>query len=121
MEAAQPPVPPQVAAQQGPPLRQFAQGAAQGDPGAGQQQDPSALASQLIDGIGKQMTQLAQVLSTTKPELIPVLKQAVQALSMVQGKVKAQQGGAPQGGNQGTQQDGAPPDSQGGGSMGMPQ
>ena len=121
MESAQPPVPPQVAAQQGPPLRQFAQSAG----GAAPQQDSNALASQLLDGIRKQMTQLAQVLQTTKPELIPILKQSIQALVMVSGKIKAagggQQGGAPDGGNQGTAQDGAPQDSQGGGSMGMPQ
>ena len=120
MESAQPPVPPQVAAQQGPPLRQFAQSAG-GQGGAAPQQDSNALASQLLDGIAKQLSQLAQILQSTKPELIPILKQGVQAFAMIGNKLKAGDQGAPQGGTQGTQQDGAPPDSQGGGSMGMPQ
>lgn len=127
-----PPVPPQVAAQQGPPpIRQFAQGANTGQGDAGQ--DPSALASQLVDSIGKQMTQLAQVLGATKPELIPILKQGVQAMVMVAGKIKTGSGapvpgqGGPgaaaapdQGGNQGTAADTAP-DAGGGAAMGMPQ
>lgn len=126
-----PPVPPGVAAQQGPPpIRQFAQGggAPQGDQG----QDPSALSAQLVDSIGKQMTQLAQILGSTKPELIPILKQGVQAMVMVAGKLKtgsgapvAGQGGQPaaqgdNGGNQGTAADTAP-DAGGPAAMGMQQ
>lgn len=117
-----PPVPPQVAAQQQgpPPLRQFAQGGAGAPPPSGDAgQNPDALAASLIDGIGKQMTQLAQVIGTTRPELIPILKQAVQALVMVSSKVKVAEG-APQGGNQGTAGDTAP-DAGGGAATGMQQ
>lgn len=118
-----PPVPPQVAAQQAPPIRQFAQGGppqpqAGGDPGNGQ--DSAALMSGLVDTIGKSMTQLATVMGQTKPELVPILKQAVQAMVMISGKLKTADQGAPDGGNQGTGADGAP-DAGGGASMGMPQ
>ncbi len=128
-----PPVPPAVASQQAPPLRQFAQGAAgqgQPDQGAGGQVSPDALLGSLVDQAGKILTKIAQIASQTKPELIPILKQAVQALVMFAGKIKAgggQQGQPgqpgqqpPDGGNQGTAQDGAP-DSGGGAAMGMPQ
>ena len=115
MSPSMPPVPPQIANQQQPPpaIRQFAQG-------GGQQDDPNALASNLIDSIAKQYTQLAQVISQTKPELVPILKQSVQALAMLAGKLKTQQQGAPQGGDQGTGGQGAP-DAGGGAAMGMPQ
>ncbi len=123
MDAAQPPVPPQIAAQQAPPIRQFAQGA----PGAGSSpdggQNPDALLGQLVDEAGKTLTKIAQITSQTKPELVPILKQAVQALVMFAGKIKTGsqgQGGAPQGGNQGTAADTAP-DAGGGAAAGMPQ
>ncbi len=126
-----PPVPPQVAAQQGPPpIRQFAQGATGAAPAGanGQGQDPSAMMSGLVNEIGQKMTQLAQVMGTTKPELIPILKQAVQALVMVAGKLKTQgpggppgqPPGGPPGGDQGAGGEGAP-DAGGGAAMGMPQ
>ena len=135
-----PPVPPGVAAQQGPPpIRQFAQAGAgaqapgsaatQGDSG----QDSNALLSQLVDQVGQNLTKIAQITGQTKPELIPILKQAVQAMVMFAGKVKtgsgapvAGQGGTPQGGdpgsggNQGTAADTAP-EAGGSTSLGMPQ
>ena len=115
-----PPVPQVAAQQQGPPpLRQFAQGGAGAPPSGDAGQNPDALAASLIDGIGKQMTQLAQVIGTTRPELIPILKQAVQALVMVSSKVKVAEG-APQGGNEGTAGDTAP-DAGGGAATGMQQ
>lgn len=126
MDAAQPPVPPAVQAQQAPPIRQFAQGVQDSGGQGGQGQDSNALAASLVDGIGKQMTQLAQVLGQTKPELIPILKQGVQAMVMVAGKLKTQQSqqaqGAPSGGDSGTAPSGAAADAgAGGSSMGMPQ
>lgn len=126
MEAAQPPVPPQVAAQQGPPIRQFAQGAGPAAPGPGDTgQNPDALLGQLVDEAGKILTKIAQIAQQTKPELIPILKQSVQALVMFAGKIKtgqqgAGQGGSPDGGNQGTAADTAP-DAGGGAAMGMQQ
>lgn len=127
-----PPVPPAVAAQQGPPpIRQFAQGAqapaTQGDSG----QDPNAYLSQLVDQVGQTLTKIAQVTGQTKPELVPILKQAVQAMVMFAGKLKTGAGAPPagqggpgagqgDGGNQGTAADTAP-DAGGGASMGMPQ
>ena len=123
MDSAQPPIPPQIAAQQGPPpIRQFAQGAGGAQAGGDQSQNSDQLASSLLDQIGKQMTQLAQIIVQTKPELVPILKQSIQALSMVAGKIKTgpQGGGAPQGGSQGTAGDTAP-DAGGGASLGMPQ
>ena len=100
MEASQPPIPPQVAAQQqAPPLRQFAQGApAQTQsPDAGVPQDQ--LLGKLVDDAGKTLTKIAQITQQTKPELIPILKQAVQALVMFAGKVKT--GSGQPGGSQG--------------------
>lgn len=133
MEDSQPPVPPAVSAQQGgsqgpPPLQQFAQGAAgQGGPSTEQ------LMGQYVDQLGATMTKLAQITVQTKPELVPILKQAIQALSMFAGKVKTGQGqgggqpgqgqpqaGAPDGGSQGTAGTNSP-DAGGGAAMGMPQ
>ena len=115
-----PPVPPAVAAQQGaPPLQQFAQSASQG---GGQQPSSDQLMAQYIDQVGQGLTKIAQIAQQSKPELIPVLKQAVQAMAMFASKIKApgSQGGAPDGGNQGTAGGGAP-DAAGGAAMGMPQ
>lgn len=102
-------------------MQQFAQGA------AGQQQGPTSdqLMAQYVDQIGQTMTKLAQVTVQSKPELVPILKQAIQALAMFAGKVKTGQGGAPQqgapdGGQQGTGADNAP-DAGGGAAMGMAQ
>ena len=129
MEASQPPVPPQVAAQQGPPIRQFAQGAGPAGGAADTGQNPDALLGQLVDEAGKTLTKIAQITSQTKPELVPILKQAVQALVMFAGKIKtgqqgagqgAPQQGSPDGGNQGTAADTAP-DAGGGAAMGMQQ
>lgn len=126
MDATTPPVPPAVSAQQAPPIRQFAQ-QANGSQQDGGQQDTQALAASLVDGIGKQMTQLAQILGQTKPELIPILKQSVQAMVLVSQKLKTQQSqaaqGAPSGGDSGTAPSGAANSdpSAGGASMGMPQ
>lgn len=131
MEDSQPPVPPAVSAQQGgsqgqPPLQQFAQGAAgQGGPSSDQ------LMGQYIDQIGQTMTKLAQITVQTKPELTPILKQAIQALAMFAGKVKTApqgqgggqggaQAGVPDGGSQGTAGTGQP-DAGGGAALGMPQ
>lgn len=121
MDAEQPPIPPQIAAQQGPPpLQQFAQGAQ----GGGQGQSSDALLSQYIDQVGQGLTKIAGITQQTKPELIPILKQAVQAMAMFAGKIKTsagqQQQGAPQGGSQGTGADSSP-DAGGGASLGMPQ
>ncbi len=125
MDSLQPPVPPAIAAQQGaPPLQQFAQGAA----GQAQQLPPSEqLMSQLLTQIGDSLSKLAQITVQVKPELVPILKQAIQALAMFEGKIKTSpvgqggmQGGAPAGGDQGTAGAGAP-DAGGGAAMGMPQ
>lgn len=126
-----PPPPPGVTAQQGPPpLQQFAQGAAgAAPPPSGQNSD--ALLSSLVDQVGKTLTQIAQITGQTKPELIPILKQAVQAIVMFAGKVKTgtgapaggqgqPPGALPQGQDQGTASDGAP-SAGGGAAMGMPQ
>ncbi len=85
------------------------------------------LMSQYVDQIGDTMTKLAQVTVQVKPELVPILKSAIQALAMFAGKVKTSpvgqggmQGGAPMGGDQGTAGAGAP-DAGGGAAMGMPQ
>ena len=122
MDSLQPPVPPAVAAQQAPPIRQFAQGAGAATNGQDNSQNPEALLGQLVDQAGKVLTQIAQITSQTKPELIPILKQAVQALVMFAGKVKTAQTQAPQqqGGTQGTAAEGAP-DAGGGAAAGMPQ
>jgi len=122
MDSQMPPVPPSVAAQQGgtPPMQQYAQSASQG--GGGQQQSSDQLMAQYIDQVGQGMTKIAQIAQQSKPELVPILKQAVQAMAMFASKVKsggAQQGG-PDGGNQGTAGGGAP-DAAGGAAMGMPQ
>ena len=110
-----------MAAQQAPPIRQFAQGAGPATPGQGDGQNTDALLSQLVDEAGKTLTKIAQITGQSKPELVPILKQAVQALVMFAGKIKTgQQGGPPDGGNQGTANDTAP-DAGGGSAMGMPQ
>jgi hypothetical protein len=83
----------------------------------------------LVDEAGKTLTKIAQITSQTKPELVPILKQAVQALVMFARKIKtgqqgagqgAQPGASPDGGNQGTAADTAP-DAGGGSAMGMQQ
>lgn len=122
MDSAMPPVPPGITAQQGaPPIRQFAQGgAAAGQPPApGGAPSPDQLLQKLVDDAGKTLTKIAEITGQTKPELIPILKQAVQALVMFAGKIKTGQG-APDGGSQGTAGEGAP-DAGGGAAMGMPQ
>ena len=125
-----PPVPPAVASQQGaPPLQQFAQGAASGQGGGQQMPSSDQLMGQYVDQLGQTMTKLAQITVQTKPELVPILKQAIQALSMFAGKVKTgaqgqgqpgAQPGAPDGGSQGTAGTGSP-DAGGGAALGMPQ
>lgn len=93
------------------------------------QQMPSSdqLMGMYVDQIGQTMTKLAQVTVQTKPELVPILKQAIQALAMFASKVKTDpvgqgggQAGVPDGGSQGTAGTGAP-DAGGGAAMGMPQ
>lgn len=128
MEDSQPPLPPAVSAQQGgqggpPPLQQFAQGAA----GQGQMPSSDQLMGQYVDQLGATMTKLAQVTVQTKPELVPILKQAIQALAMFAGKVKTSpqgqggaQAGVPDGGSQGTAGTNSP-DAGGGAALGMPQ
>lgn len=82
-----PPISPSIAAQQVP-LAQYAQaggGAGQGGT-TNSGQDPAASMGMVIaklTSVGNDLEQVAKVLVIDKPELIPVLKQAVNALSML--------------------------------------
>lgn len=80
---ANPPVSPSIAAQQVP-MAQYAQAQAQG---SGQGQASMALVQSLLTGIGQDAERVAKVLVVDKPELIPILKQAVSALSMLMDEV----------------------------------
>ncbi len=83
----QPPVSPSIAAQQMPPAAAYAR--AQGGPGdqsiGGGDQTSAAmgLVQSLLTSVGNELEKVAKVLVTVKPELIPILKQSVNALSML--------------------------------------
>ena len=116
-----PPVPPNIAAQQqSSPLMQFAQGGAGAQMGQPGPPPPEQLLQSLIDQAGQVLTKIAVITGQIKPELIPILKQAVSALSMFADKIKTDDNGAPDGGSQGVGSDIAP-NAVGGSAMGMPQ
>lgn len=85
---ANPPVSPSIAAQQVP-MAQYAQAQAQqgGGVGTGQSQSSMALVQSLLTGVGQDLERVAKVLVVDKPELIPILKQSVSALSMLMDEV----------------------------------
>ncbi len=84
---ANPPIPPSIAAQQVP-MAQYAQAQAQGGgPGTGQEQSSMALVQSLLTGVGQDLERVAKVLVIDKPELIPILKESVNALSMLNNEV----------------------------------
>jgi cytochrome c556 len=96
-----PPIPPQIAAQQQGPLASYA-GATQGQGMSGAQaavqQVPSVqMAQGLLKGIGEKIQSLAKLLVSEYPDLIPVIKPAVQSLSMLEKEFekKSQSGGKP--------------------------
>lgn len=121
MTPSMPPVPPNIAAQQqSSPLMQFAQGGAGGQMGQPGPPPPEQLLQSLVDQTGQLLTKIAVITGQLKPELIPILKQAVSALSMFADKIKVNDQGSPDGGSQGDGSDNAP-DAAGGSAMGMPQ
>ncbi len=86
-----PPVAPSIAAQQVP-MAQFAQQQQQqgGAPGGGSPSDSMAsmaLVQSLLTGVGQDLERIAKVIVVDKPELSPILKQAVNALSMLMNEV----------------------------------
>jgi hypothetical protein len=66
-------------------MAQFVQG--QGAPGG--QDNPNALVEQNLNQVAAKLKEVAQVLSTAKPALMPVLQRALQALSMVMSEVQS--------------------------------
>lgn len=96
-----PPLPPSVTNQQAP-LARFAQqaGGQPGAPDGGAQ--PGGNALEMVNGIlanvAKELEAMAKILVNEKPQLIPILKPAVQALAMLQSEVgQKPQGGSPGG------------------------
>ena len=104
MEAMQPPLPPEIATQQGgSPLMQYAQGGGMASAQQTTQQVPSMeLAQGLLGQIGDLLNKLATILVNERPELVTLLKPTLQSLSMLESNIKTAQGGAPQGGDAGT-------------------
>ncbi len=80
----QPPVSPSIAAQQVP-MADYARSAAGGGQGGPPPDDQASmgLVQSLLSSVGNELEKVAKVLVQAKPELIPVLKQAVNALSML--------------------------------------
>lgn len=113
---------PQVQAQQAmPPLRQFAQGGGMPSAQGAVNQAPAMdLVAGLLDQTGGLLEKIATVLQSERPELVPLLKPVVQGLVMLQGNIKTAQGGAPQGGDQGSAATGNA-DAPGAAAMGMGQ
>ncbi len=122
MDSLNPPMAPQVAQQQAmPPLRQFAQGGGMASAQQAVNSVPSMdLVASLLDQGAGLLQKIAQILQSERPELIPLLKPVVQGLAMLESNIKTAQGGAPQGGDQGTAGAGNP-DAPGPTAMGMGQ
>ncbi len=55
--------------------------------GQGQGQSSMALVQSLLTGVGNDLTRIAKVLVVDKPELIPILKESIKALSMLNDEV----------------------------------
>ena len=79
-----PPVSPSIAAQQVP-MAAYAQ--QMGGGGAPQQQSSMALVRALLTEIGNSLERVAKIIVVEKPELAPLLKSAVGALSMLMNEV----------------------------------
>jgi cytochrome c556 len=130
MNASTLPLPPAIAQQQQAPLHQFVQQAGAGSPMAGAQGAVAAapsdqLIQQILDRVGKDLESVAKIVVNEKPYLVPLLKPVVQGLAAFsnelqtgQGSQPTANGGPPDGGNQGTAQEGSP-NAAGGASMGM--
>jgi hypothetical protein len=122
MDYSMPPLPPDVTAQQAPPIGQFAQGQ-QGGPAA--TPDPSMGDGASMGFVGDQMNQIAQLLTkvvkvveVARPELMPILQRMAQMGSMLMNEIQSSKS------PQGTGSSLAPPQAQmaqgeGGGSIGM--
>lgn len=100
MDLSAPPLPPSVTAQQSP-LTRFSQTAGGGNPattnGASTQQgNAMELVGAMLSEVGQKLTDIAKILVNEKPQLVAILKPAVQALAMLQNET--QQGNASQGG-----------------------
>jgi hypothetical protein len=78
-------------------MAQFAQQQAGGSaqPQAGGEEE---LLKGMFGQMGQLLTGAAQILSVKKPQLLPILKQAVQALAMVQSEIAQKPEGAAGGG-----------------------
>jgi hypothetical protein len=100
-----PPTSPDVSDQQGP-IAQFVQG--QGQPG-GQGGNATALLSQKLNQVASELKEVAQILNTTKPNLMPILQNMLRAGSMLMSEIQADK---KQGGQAGVQrqQPEAPPE-----------
>lgn len=133
MDSATLPVPPAVTQQQAPPaLRQFVQQGG-GNPMAGAQGAVAAapsdqLIEQMLNVVAKNLENIAKIVVNDKPQLMPLLKPVVQGLAAFANEIKIgsgqqpdQDGGVPNGGNQGTVQTDNAPNVTGGASMGMGQ
>lgn len=83
---ATPPVSPAIAAQQVP-MTQYADQTAGGGGPEQQTQTSMATVQALLAGIGQDLERVAKILVVDKPELIPILKSGVQALSMLTNEV----------------------------------
>lgn len=69
-------------------MAQYAtQQAGQGTGASGQPQSSMMLVQSLLTGVGQDLERVAKVLVVDKPELIPILKQSVSALSMLMDEV----------------------------------
>lgn len=86
----QPPVSPAIAAQQVP-MAAYAQsqsGQGMQSMGGGDQTAAAmGLVQSLLTSVGNELEKVAKVVVTVKPELIPILKQAVNALAMLNNEV----------------------------------
>lgn len=130
MDASTLPLPPAIAQQQAPPLRQFVQHAGSGSPMAGAQGAVAAapsdmLIQQMLEVVGQNLENIAKIVVNEKPQLVPLLKPVVQGLAAFSNEIKTgngsqstANGGVPDGGDQGTAQEGSP-NAAGGASMGM--
>lgn len=89
-----PPLPPDVVAQQMPAPLRFMQAAGGAVPQAnsGQQFDPNAYVADQLSQVAALLKNVAQVLVTEKPALMPILQHMVQAGSALMNELTAGQG-----------------------------
>lgn len=101
-----PPVPPEVSGQQQGASAQYLQSNQQ-LPG-GSASSAMALAEQKLNQVASDLRDVAKILVTSKPAVIPIMQKALSALSMVMNEVQSGKGQGPQPGGQAAVQRQAP-------------